>query len=291
MQQIEQIARQIQQDVPKAYGKLTSFNPSAGSGTMTIREIFQSFQGYESVYRGALYEQSIYLGYVNAEEKSIDGFLTAKIDKKNAQNIVNDPKLQQDKELCQRIKQDLLAFRKNYGSKSGYGKADLTFHVLDDQGSIAAVEMVSVKDSTFSALHPEYGKILLGGSGRPFYELLDNKFLTELLGNQDPKYYALQTFVGVAGSTVKRMPRPKTKKITADMANTSFKSLVEAAGILNFVDYLVGSGKYGDTATYFTVNGKLYDMASVLRNALRNINTISFTIPKSLQRNDSVAID
>ena len=149
--------------------------------------------------------------------------------------------------------------------------------------------MVSVKDSTFSALHPEYGKILLGGSAKPLYQLLDNKLLSELLDGQDPRYYALQTFAGIGGSTFKKIPRPHSKKITADMANKSFKTLVEAAGILNFIDYLVGSGKYGDTATYFAVNGKLYEMASVLRNALRNINSISFTIPASLKRNDTRA--
>jgi hypothetical protein len=149
--------------------------------------------------------------------------------------------------------------------------------------------MVSVKDSTFSALHPEYGKVLLGGSAKPFYQLLDNKLLSELLGGQDPRYYALQTFTGIGGSTLKKIPRPRSKKITADMANKSFKTLVEAAGILNFIDYLVGSGRYGDTATYFAVNGKLYDMATVLRNALHNVNTISFTIPASLRRSDSQA--
>lgn len=287
IQQIEQIAAQIQQDIPKAYEKLTSFNPNAGSGTKTIKEIFQSFQGYESVYRGALYEQSIYLGYINAEEKAIDGFLTARIDKKEADKILQDSKWQQNKELCQKIKQDLQSFINNY--KSGYGKADLTFHVFDENGSFSAVEMVSVKDSTFSALHPEYGKILLGGSAKPFYQLLDNELLSELLDGQDPRYYALQTFAGIGGSTFKKIPRPHSKKITADMANRSFKTLVEAAGILNFIDYLVGSGKYGDTATYFAVNGKLYDMATVLRNTLRNINTISFTIPASLKRSDTQA--
>lgn len=289
IQQIESIARTIQQNIPRAYEKLTSFNPQSGDGTLTIREIFKSFQGYESAYRGLLYELSIYLGYVDAEHDGIDAFLTGRIDKEIADKIKKDSKMIQNKELCERIQQDVKSFINGY--KSGYGKSDLTFHVFDKNGSFSAIEMVSIKDSTFSALHPEYGKISLGGSAKPFYQLLDNNFLSELLNGQDPRYYALQTFTGVAGSTVKKIPRPRSKKITADMANKSFRSLIDAAGILNFIDYLVGSGKYGDTATYFAVNGKLYDIASVLKNALQDINAISFTVPASLKRNDKRAIE